>query len=448
MHGGRQISESELSESDLAAGMKYGMSRIESVEACRLFHKRFAGCPTDAEHRALTFNDVDLLLRHLRIFMPMRELWALFYEIDENLNSTVEIEEFVNMVAKLRGRSPMTGDFHVRSLPRAIKEKWSDWFEMIKDADGLIDRDEMIAASKELNPHVNTNSAGFRQTLETLNETDGKFGCNDFLVCQAKLRKKTPEIDIALLSLTEDEHTRFAQLFNQWRENSHNNASPQEMKVVLQQIGFHLSVHQCRDRLASVELDGSRAIKLNEFLFILINMGAGSSESPRNILCPGASYEEAFKLGFSLEELWELGYDDPAQARGAGWSVHEVVKAGIAETWELRQVGYTAGELRKVGLSAKNLKLAGFSLEDLRNAGFSSAVLRDCTTNLSRSRPQTADKKGLALRPLTMSDGVTAPALGTVFETGSPSGEERWWGTPRIQTMLETSRVNESLVAT
>merc|ERR1711972_430448 len=105
---------------------------------------------------------------------------------------------------------------------------------------------------------------------------------------------------------------------------------------------------------------------------------------------PGATYEEAFKLGFTLDELWDLGYDDLEQIHRAGWSAGGLLKAGYAEAYQLRQVGYGAAELRKIGCTARQLKLAGFSLEDLRNAGFSSAVLREVSAVLSKHQAQRA----------------------------------------------------------
>jgi Ca2+-binding EF-hand superfamily protein len=430
----------ELTPRELAAGNQNGMSRTELVEACRLFRNRTrknSGDNPDIHNVALRFEDVDLLLRQLRIFMSMRVLWALLLEIDENVNGQVEVGEFIRMVAKLRGRNAMSPEFHLRSLPRAMHESYVKLFEVMKDENDMIERDDMVSATKKLNAHVNTNAEVFRVAVDDLNVTDNKYGMPDFLVFQAKLRKQKPEIDVALMSLTSEEEERFAALFKEWREKSHAPASPQELRVVLQSIGFNISLEQCRNRLASVELDGSRPIQLKDFLYIVINLGAGSSQNQRPILLPGSSYDEAFKMGFGLEELWELGYDDLLQIKRAGWSVHNVVTAGFAEAWQMRQVGYTAGELRKVGWSCQQLKLAGFSLEELRNAGFSAEVLRECGSVLGSQRAQKAPEgAGLTLRATTNADRP-----GT-----SGQGEKRWWGTPRIQAMLEPDNQNNETI--
>jgi hypothetical protein len=189
-----------------------------------------------------------------------------------------------------------------------------------------------------------------------------------------------------------------------------------------------------RRLMQNAELDGSRPMHLREFLYMLVQIGVGTSDRPRCILLPGASYQDAFRMGFPLKELWELGYDDLVQVRKAGWSAHDVQKAGLAEAWQMRQVGYSAGELRKIGCEAKQLKLAGYSMEELRNAGFSSEVLRECCSVLSKHRATRKDEEsGLTLVNPSGQPGV----LGAIFEKGGPNGELRWWGTPRIKAMLD-----------
>jgi Ca2+-binding EF-hand superfamily protein len=370
--------------------------------------------------------------------MSMKMLSALFMEIDENVNGKVEVDEFIGMVAKLRGRCEMSPEFHLRSLPRAVKDSYVKLFDQLADESRLMEREDLIASCKKLHSHVNTSSEVFKQALDDLTAIDNRYCETDFLLFQAKLRKPKPEIDVALISLTPEEEERFGSIFAEWRSKSQNNCSAQELRIVLGQLGFNLSAEQCRNRMGSLDLDGSRPIQLNEFLYLLVNLGLGSSEKHRSILLPGSSYEEGFSKGFSLTEMWELGYDDLAQIKRAGWSVHHVVAAGFAEPWELRQVGYTAGELRKAGLSVTQLKLAGFSLEDLRNAGFSSAALRECCSDLGRQRAMKAPEgPGLALRPVTMADRP---------QTGN-NGEQRWWGTPRIQAMLQPDQNNESIMS-
>jgi Ca2+-binding EF-hand superfamily protein len=441
------IDDFELTEEELQAGNKYGMSRVELVEACRLFRNRIQEDAVDAEEEedgspvALRFESVDSLLRQLRIFMSTKVLWALLLEIDENVNGKIEVEEFIGMVAKLRGRSAMSPDFHLRSLPRSLKDSYCKLFDMMveDDSERTIERDDLVSACKKLNSHVNTNSEAFRRAVEDLNVSDNKYGIAEFLVFQAKLRKQKPEIDVALMSLTDEEEQKYSQLFTEWRSKCTSNSSAQELRTVLTSIGFGVSMEQCRNRLASVELDGSRPIQLREFLYILIHMGVGTSQRRRPILLPGCSYDEAYKHGFTLQEMWELGYDDLYEIKRSGWSVHNVISAGFAEPYQLRQVGYTAGDLRKVGLSAKQMKLAGFSFEELRNAGFSSAVLRECCSDFARHRAQksSAEGNGLTLRPVLISDRPVT----------SDYGEQRWWGTPRIQAMLGPDQSNDSIMS-
>jgi len=451
------IDDFELTAKENEAGTKYNMSRVELVEACRLFRTRLETNPGDNDvdgdrsNWALAFEDVDLLLRQLRIYMSMKTLWALFAEIDENVNGKVEAAEYVAMVSKLRGRSPMSPQFHLRSLPRTVRDSYEQVYNMVVDEkpcrlDGephekMMDRDDLISSSKKLHIHVNTSSEVFRQAIDDLNITDNKYSLNDFLLFEAKLRKPKPEIDVALLSLTDEEKQRMAIFFADWRSKSQSNGNAAELRLALNQLGMNISAEQCRNRLASLDLDGTRPIQLNEFLYILVNLGIGSCTDERLILNPGATYEGAFKKGMGLQEIWELGYDDLSQIKRAGWSVHNVASAGFAEAWQLRQVGYTAGELRKAGWSATQLKLAGFSLEELRNAGFCSEALRECCSSLGRHRAQKAQEgPGLVLRPATNADRPQKGNNGDV-------GEQRWWGTPRIQAMLQPDQSNETIMS-
>jgi len=416
-----------------------GLSERELEEATRLFDIRVSrgssGCG-----KALTIEDIDLLLRQLRLFMSVRLLWALVLEIDENANGKIEVDEFLVMVAKLRGRKPPSPEFYVRSLPRAIKEQFCKVFEILdSDEDGLLDREGLTAGCRQLHGSLNVDSDDFKQAVEDVNSNrDEKFSLTDFLVLQAKLRKQPPEVDVAILSLTPEEHERFAQIFRTWQERSRHSGDGvnlAELRQVTGQLGYPVGQDQLKRLIASVELDGLRPITLRDFLFFLVSLGAGSSEKARQILTPGASYETAFKLGFQLEELWELGYDDLLQIRQAGWSAQAVVKAGLAQPFQLRQVGYSAAELRKIGCSAKQLKLAGFSLEELRNTGFSVEVLRECCSVMSKHRGERfGEDSELILRPITDAD-VVSTANRTKVSVAH--GDMRWWSTPRIKSMLD-----------
>jgi len=332
----------------------------------------------------------------------------------------------------------MSRDFYLRSLPRATKERFTKVFEILSGEDGTIERDDLTTACRELQSHISTDSEDFRRALEDINSNPkAKFSLTDFLVLQAKLRKTPPEIEVALLSLTDDEFQRHSDVFHEYREAHPSGMgiqAPPELRAVLLQLGHAVPMDQVRRLMQSAELDGSRPMHLREFLYILVTIGVGTSDRPRRILLPGASYQDAFKMGFPLKELWELGYDDLVQIRKAGFSAHDVHKAGLAEAWQLRQVGYGAGDLRKIGCEARQLKLAGFSLEELRNAGFSSEVLRECCSVLGKHRATRKDEdSGLILVNPTGQLG----SLGAIFEKGGPNGELRWWGTPRIKAMLD-----------
>merc|ERR1740117_2328808 len=72
-----------------------GLSPGEIAEAVHLFRVRAANSRSGCKQgRCLTIEDVDILLRQLRLFMPMRFLWALFQEIDKNCNGKIEITAF------------------------------------------------------------------------------------------------------------------------------------------------------------------------------------------------------------------------------------------------------------------------------------------------------------------------------------------------------------------
>lgn len=301
-----------------------------------------------------------------------------------------------------------------------------------------MDKDKLLTTSRQLNSHVDTDSEEFARALEEANPTGKlRFSLTVFLVLQSKLRKQPPEIEVALLSLTEEERQRFTDFFVKWQETYPQIASAQELRGMLVQLGHPMPLEQARKQLQLAEVDTSKAMSLNEFLYILVTLGAGSSDRSRRILLPGTSYEHAFRQGFSLEELWELGFEDLVQIRTAGWSAQSVVKAGLAETWQLRQVGYSAAQLRKIGWSAKQMKLAGFSLEELRNAGYSSAALRECVTMLSRNRVHRFDEESaLFTRPPEHVPPGPHP-MGAIFDSGAQFGEKRWWATPRIKTMLD-----------
>lgn len=430
-----------LTLAELAESQQSGLSIGEIAEACHLFRIRRANGRSHDDGdilKALTIEDVDVLLRQLRLFMPTRFLWALFEEIDKNTNGTIEITEFILMVAKLRGKNKLSHKFYLESLGRSVKERYKKVFEIMSGEDRIMDKEELTTATRQCNGHIDTDSEEFKRALEDVNPgTKTRYCLDDFLVLQAKLRKPPPEIEVAGLLLTDEEYQRFSEFYRNWRKASNANTSPQELQKVLVKLGHSMHEAQARRLMQNAELDGTRPITLREFIYILVILGHGSSDKPRRILLPGASYEDAFKLGLSLEDIWDLGYEDLVKIRRAGWSCQSLVKAGLGEAWQLRQVGYSARELRKIGWPAKQLKLAGFSLEELRNAGFSGAALRECVSVLSKHRAHRPNEDtALTLRPQEHVPPGPHP-LGPVFDMGGQHGAGRWWATPRIKTMLD-----------
>lgn len=370
---------------------------------------------------------VDYVLRKMGIFVSHRFLWALCCEFDANKNNYVEIEEFCNMISKLRGHMPFSDGFHVRAVPRALMSKFDKVFEILDtDSDGLLDEDQLLKSVKELSPHMDAESEDFRTLLDSLAgpKVEGEpmmYSLEVFLVMHARIRKKPVEMEVAMLNLTEEEKSRYSQAFRDWRA-SERGGSTSELRQTLSHLGYPVTSEALKRSLSEVDADSVKTLTLPQFLFMLVKLGAGTSTQLRCIPRPGATYEECFERGFTIEELWELGYTDLGQIRSCGWSAHAVWKAGIAQPYQMRQVGFSAIELRRVGCSAKQLKLAGFSFEDLRNAGFSTEALADCHIQLTRHVGHITAQGKLELRPLS--------------QEGNARGENRWWSTPRIQSML------------
>jgi hypothetical protein len=191
--------------------------------------------------------------------------------------------------------------------------------------------------------------------------------------------------------------------------------------------------------MKDLDLNGSRDIELRDFLYCLVNLGAGKQVEKRCLLLPGASYDDAFRVGLPLEELWDLGYDDLAQLRKSGWSCSRIKRAKIATVRELRDAGYSLVELRRAGCAPLELKLAGFSLGDIRVAGFSREAINHCCQTLGASCIDTRrSDEELFIRPLTDADAETMPE-------SQRFGEGRWWSTPRIQGMLANTCRNRSM---
>eukprot|EP00747_Dinoflagellata_sp_TGD_P115784 gnl/TRDRNA2_/TRDRNA2_172238_c2_seq13.p1 gnl/TRDRNA2_/TRDRNA2_172238_c2~~gnl/TRDRNA2_/TRDRNA2_172238_c2_seq13.p1 ORF type:complete len:487 (-),score=68.37 gnl/TRDRNA2_/TRDRNA2_172238_c2_seq13:631-1974(-) len=408
--------------------------------------------------KSLDIQEVDVLFRRMRLFLSFRMLWSLILEVDENCNGQIEVEEFLVMVAKLRGQEPLSSEFYLRSLPRALNERGREVFAALaRKEDGMLSREGVIAALRQINVKTSTEGDKFKKALtEAIAETSGGGQSVDmqrFLVLVGKLRKQAPEIDVALMSLTVEERERYTIAYRDWmsvvmserpvksRRVPKGLVTPIDIVAVVTKLGFQSSEQQVSHILETMAPEGSNAppgapqrLELREFLFILVSLGAGCGVNSRPLIGPGATYQEAFEVGASLRDMFELGYDSLVEIRKAGWGAQSLFNAGLANLKELRQVGYTVPEMRKMGCTAIQLKLAGFSMEELRNGGFSACVLQEAAKSLSNQRVDqkkpAGDIIGIKLLPLAEK------------ETGGHFAfrpEERWWGTPRIHALLGSS---------
>eukprot|EP00747_Dinoflagellata_sp_TGD_P115782 gnl/TRDRNA2_/TRDRNA2_172238_c2_seq11.p1 gnl/TRDRNA2_/TRDRNA2_172238_c2~~gnl/TRDRNA2_/TRDRNA2_172238_c2_seq11.p1 ORF type:complete len:478 (-),score=61.55 gnl/TRDRNA2_/TRDRNA2_172238_c2_seq11:366-1682(-) len=408
--------------------------------------------------KSLDIQEVDVLFRRMRLFLSFRMLWSLILEVDENRNGQIEADEFVVMVAKLRGREPLSREFYLRSLPRALNRRYREVFEALaKGEDGMLGRDGVVAALRKINLKTSIESDNFKKSLEEAMAESPKGGghlvdLQRFLVLLGKLRKQAPEIEVALMSLTVEERERYTMVYRDWmsaRPRSKmvpkDHVTSSDIVAVVEKLGFQSSEQQVAQILESMAPEGSnrppgapQRLELREFLFILVSLGAGSGINPRPLIAPGATYQDAFQAGVSLPDMFELGYDNLLEIRNAGWGAQSLFDAGLANLKQLRQVGYTVSEMRKIGCTAIQLKLAGFSMEELRNGGFSACVLQEAAKTLSNQRvdqKKPAGDVGINLRPLAENEA----GEGFAFRP-----EERWWGTPRIHALLDSSSSGKS----
>lgn len=364
---------------------RLGMDAAEVADARALFKQRLravwneATCMQQRKH-TLKIDDVDLVMRQLRVFATTRVIWALYSETDENSDGTVDQEEFLLMVAKLRGRRPLSPKFYEATLPRKKKQAYMNVFKILdSDNDGFLDEEGVLLGTQQLNPHLTIEVEDIKDVLADLTcEHAPKYTMIDFLALQAKVQPPTPAVDAALLSLSDEERDKFERTFVEYRDSKGTAPmTAQEIHGLVVNLGFEPSIEHVTQIFDDMTLDRTQPLEINQFLYTMVVVGAGTVVKKRPIIHPGSTCLEAAKLDYPLEELRDLGYDDVEEMRRAGYTASEIQRNDLADLPKLRQLGYSANELRKGGSSAKDLVLAGYQIHELRGAGFSPEALRE-----------------------------------------------------------------------
>lgn len=410
-----------------------GLDEAEFQEARRLFDER-----DDSGDGSLDCAEIDLLFRQMKLWMSVRQLWALMQEVDEDCSGSIEIDEFCMMLAKLKGKSPLSHQYYIRQLPRKDRLHFEGVFKLLdSDGDSQLAKAECEQGLKRLRIQVKDAEDFERMFREIDLDGSGFVDVDEFLVLMSKLRRPRPQVNAAVYSLSEKEQQKFGKIFRTFDTTGDGNMGLSELHQLFAQLGFGFPLEQTRALLAEVDVDGSGEIELDEFFFLLVKLGLGSEVKLRNILGPGDTYEDAFKLEVPLSELWDLGYDNLPKLREAGWSAQSLHKAGFGELLDFRRAGFPAESLRASGWSAQDLKLAGYSLAELRIAGFSTGVLRRCCRELENKKvdlnriggaPMVEDTSPLPLKPRT------PPVVGATLASDP---NLRWWATPRIKDLID-----------
>lgn len=436
-----------------------GLDEEEFREAVAMFEEMDA-----TNDGSLDMAEIDLLFRRLRLWLSVPQLWALVQEVDSDCNGQIELDEFAMMLAKIRGRKPLSLKYYMRGLPRNIREQFQGIFKIIDtDKDGLLSKGEMRHGLQRLNikAQLTRNDADFEKYFKEIDKDgSGKVDLEEFTCLMAKMRKSVPQVDAALLHLTEEEKERFKMIFTTFDIGGGGTLNTHELHNLFEKLGYCLSWAQTQKMVHDVDLDNTGTVDLGEFLFLLVKLGAGSAVKTRVIMRPGGTYEEAHGMQVPLSQLWDLGFDDVARLREAGWSPQELHEAQMASILDLRRSGFTASELRRAGWNAKDLKLAGYSMSDLRVAGFSAQTLRRCSKGLlgqkiveepdmggrdeygQRQRPivtvqKTSDEDFLESTGLSADGGLFQVNAGLERPHTVDSSDLRWWSTPRIRSVCD-----------
>lgn len=427
----------------------------EFNEASRMFREM-----DEDNGGALEMNEIDLLFRRLKLWLSVPQIWALVQEVDTDCNGQIELDEFCMMLSKIRGKLPLSLRYYMRQLPRKTREQFEGIFKILDtDKDGCLTKNEMRLGLQRL--HVKgqmmKNDAEFDEYFKQIDaDGSGQIDLEEFVTLMAKLRKPVPQIDAALLHLTDAEVDRFRQIFNISDVNGGGTLTTHELHALFENLGYSFPLAHTNLMVQEVDIDNTGTIDFEEFLFLLVKLGAGSAMKQRVIMKPGGTYEEGHEMKVPLDQLWDLGYDDISKLREAGWSAQELVEAEMASLLDLRRHGFTASDLRRGGWKARDLKLAGYSMSDLRVAGYSAATLRRCSKEFVSQKiveePDVVlDELGQRCQPLmTMPASDESPdgpdegpggqggLLGISIErphTVDPN--LRWWSTPRIRQLCD-----------
>eukprot|EP00746_Dinoflagellata_sp_MGD_P065437 gnl/MRDRNA2_/MRDRNA2_27270_c0_seq1.p1 gnl/MRDRNA2_/MRDRNA2_27270_c0~~gnl/MRDRNA2_/MRDRNA2_27270_c0_seq1.p1 ORF type:complete len:518 (+),score=121.39 gnl/MRDRNA2_/MRDRNA2_27270_c0_seq1:137-1690(+) len=460
------FSESEFRRSSLyrqraeALQEATGLEEEEFQEATAMFEEM-----DSTNNGTLDMNEIDLLFRRLKLWLSVPQLWALVQEVDTDCNGQIELDEFAMMLAKIRGRRPLSLKYYTRQLPRKTREQFEGIFRIIDtDKDGSLSKSEMRAGLQRLNVKVQLtkNDAEFDKYFKEIDaDGSGKIDVEEFICLMAKLRKPVPQLDATMLHLTNEEKERFRIIFDTFDVGGGGTLNAHELHNLFEKLGYSFPSTHTQKMVHEVDLDGSGTVDFDEFLFLLVRLGCGSATEQRVILRPGATYEEAHSYQVPLSQLWDLGYDDISRLREAGWSPQELYEAEMASLLDLRRSGFTASELRRAGWNARDLKLAGYSMSDLRVAGFSAATLRRCSREMLGQKIMEEpgggrDENGQRALPLVtvarqsdddLQDGTVGPE-GGLFQVNAgtigmerphtaDSSDLRWWSTPRIRSLCD-----------
>lgn len=393
----------------------------------------------------LELPEVDYIFRKSNFWLSEKQVWALVQELYSS--EGIAFDDLCMLLAKLYGRRPLSMEYFVRQFPRKAKEQLQKVFEILdKDGNNTLCEEEARRGLEAVNVRVQSEehfAAIFREI--DMNDS-GTIDFGEFLVLMMKIRKPVPQISCAWLHLTEAEQKKFGDVFHAF-DKGVKGLDAKELSEIFRALGFPADLQRTLEIVEEMDADSSGQMELEEFFFMLVRLGAGTARRTRVLLHPGATYEDAFKMGISLDLLWDLGYDDLRRLREAGWGPQELHAAKMGNLLDFRQAGFTASELRKAGWHAKDLKLTGYSTAELRIGGFSAAALsrvsRDFTGKcIDVEGPQDVSFP-LPLRPLTpvgarRNSYLPTPALER--PQSAPRRLSRWWSTPRIQQLVEGPR--------